>query len=436
MEMINNKLKVLFVSGELIAGDLAYRLKNEGCEVKLYIEDDSRRDCFNGIIEKTYKWKNELKWVGKDGLIIFDDVGYGKEQDELRTQGYNVAGGSMGGDELEEDRNYGQKIFSACGIKIVPSSNFSNINDAIKFVRKQGGKWVIKQDGHLGFLNYVGNLDSGEDVVSVLENYKKYPDKIKKVNLQKKIEGIEIGIARYFNGNNWIGPIEYNIEHKDLCNNDIGPKTGEMGTIMWLDDDENKKLYKETLFKLEAFLRHSNFKGNVDINCIINEKDLFPIEATTRFGCPAVQLQSELFISPWNEFLMAIAKGEEYDMKYKKGFGIVVSVAIPPFPYKSVENDYYLKDVVISFKNNPTMEEFSHIHFEEVSQRCDGKYCIAGSNGYILYVSYCDEDILLVRKKVYEIIDNIIIPKMFYRTDIGLKFAEKDRNKLEQWGWI
>jgi len=30
-------MRVLFVSGELIAGDLAYRLKLEGCEVKLLV---------------------------------------------------------------------------------------------------------------------------------------------------------------------------------------------------------------------------------------------------------------------------------------------------------------------------------------------------------------------------------------------------------------
>jgi hypothetical protein len=49
----------LFVSGELIAGDLAYRLKKEGCDVKLYIEDKSRRDCFDGMVKKTKDWRKE-----------------------------------------------------------------------------------------------------------------------------------------------------------------------------------------------------------------------------------------------------------------------------------------------------------------------------------------------------------------------------------------
>ena len=97
---MKNKMRVLFVSGELIAGDVAYRLKQEGCEVKLFIEDKSRGDCFVNMVEKTNDWRKELDWVGKDGLIVFDDVGYGKVQDDLRKKGYTVFGGSKESDRF------------------------------------------------------------------------------------------------------------------------------------------------------------------------------------------------------------------------------------------------------------------------------------------------------------------------------------------------
>lgn len=53
-------MRVLFVSGELIAGDLAYRLKLEGCEVKLFIEHPEQKRCLDGFVEKTDDWKKEL----------------------------------------------------------------------------------------------------------------------------------------------------------------------------------------------------------------------------------------------------------------------------------------------------------------------------------------------------------------------------------------
>jgi len=429
---MKNKPKVLFVSGELIAGDLAIKLKEEGCDVKLYIEDESRKDCLDGILVKTNNWEKELSWVGKEGLIVFDDVNYGKIQDELRKKGYQVVGGSAGGDALECVRDFGHKIFSACEINIVPCRDFK-IDDAIKFVKRHKGEWVVKQDNHLSYLNYVGVLKDGSDVVEVLEKYKE--DKIKNVSLQEKMEGVEIGVARYFNGHDWVGPIEFNIEHKGLHNGEIGPKTGEMGTVMWYDDDENNKLYQRTLAKIKPYLKHVNFRGDIDINCFVKGERVHPIEATARFGCPAVQLHDELILSPWNEFLMAVAKGEAYNLKYKKGFGVVVSVAIPPFPYKISNFENYMKGAEIFFKRKLSKEEINRIHFEEVSLK-KGKYVIAGSNGFILYVTGYGKTVKEARKETYDLVEKIIIPKMFYRTDIGDKFFKKDQRKLKEWGWI
>ena len=432
---MKKRLRVLFISGELIAGDLAYRLKKEGCDVRLYIKDSSRSDCFDGMVEKTDNWEKELDWVGRDGLIVFDDVGYGKIQDNLREKGYNVVGGSEGGDKLELDRDYGHKIFSTCEVSIVPTKNFSNIEDAIDFVKKNKGKWVIKQNDHQSFLNYVGHLKNGNDVISVLKNYKKRG--IKSVNLQEKIDGIEIGVARYFNGNDWVGPIEFNIEHKDLYNDNIGPKTGEMGTIMWYSENENNKIYEKTLKKLKPFLIQANFKGDIDINCIVSEKGIYPIEATSRFGCPAIQLQMELHNSTWKEFLMALAKGEKYDLKYKKEIGIIVSICIPPFPYKSIKENFYLKGMDIYFEETLTEEDKNMIHFEEVSfNKKDNSYCIAGSNGFILYIAGSGRTLKEARNKVYSLIKKISIPQMFYRTDIGLSFINKDEKKLKKESWI
>ena len=67
---MTEKLRVLFISGELIAGDLAYRLKQEGCDVKLY----------QGIkIEQISFWKNFgdiKKYKGKYGFLNHQHESY------------------------------------------------------------------------------------------------------------------------------------------------------------------------------------------------------------------------------------------------------------------------------------------------------------------------------------------------------------------------
>lgn len=432
-------MNVLMMSHDLSGGDLCVRLQREGHNVRVFVYDKSQKNNLRGIVRKTQNWRKELKWVGKNGLIFFDSTGYGRIQDELRREGYAVVGGNEAGDRCEDDRAYGQRILWASGVKVAPSKDFHSLDEAIRFVKKHRGEWVIKQNGHASkIFNYVGQMESGEDVVSTLESYKKRANRkdVSYIELQKRIRGVEIGVGRYFNGSDWVGPIEMNIEHKDLYDDNVGPKTFEMGTLMWFDEDEKNKLFKATLGKLKDYLKHIRFHGDVDINCIVNEQGIFPLELTARFGFPALQLQGALSTSPWGEFLRAVALGQPYDFRYRKGYGVVVLVAIPPFPYSVQNKKSRPQNLGIFFKEILTEEEKNRIHFEEVSRRKDGTYYVSSESGLVLHVSGTGKTVAAARKQAYALIGKIIIPKMFYRTDIGLKFINEDRKKLKKWGYV
>ncbi|HWQ60523.1 MAG TPA: hypothetical protein VN420_05275 [Candidatus Fimivivens sp.] len=434
-------MRVLFVSGEMIAGDVAYRLRNEGCDVRLFIGDESRKDCFDNMVEKTDDWRKELEWVGKDGLIVFDDVGYGKEQDELRRNGFTVFGGCEKGDELEQDREFGQKVFESCGMEIAESKNFDNFDDAIEFIGNNRARWVVKQNSHDGALSYVGMADDGNDVISVIKSYKKFnkSSAISTITLQKRIDGVEIAIARFFNGADWNGPIFVSFEHKPFLHGDLGPLTAEMGTLAWYDYDEDNKVFRETLHRLKPYLQRIGYRGYVDINSIIDRERLIPLEATMRFGSPTNHMQSDMHVSSWADILRSTATGEMTDFRTREGYSVVVSIAIPPFPYKPSDSDnsYYLKDVDILFKETLSENEWRRIHFEEISKRVKAdQYYIAGSNGYSLFVSGSGTSVEEARKDAYALVGKVIVPKMMYRTDIGVKFVEKDRELLKEWGWI
>jgi phosphoribosylamine--glycine ligase len=346
----------------MIAGDLAYRLKLEGCEVKLFIKDDGIKECFDGLVKKTYNWKKELDWVGKRGIIVFDDVGYGNTQDRLRKHGYLVVGGSGDGDIMELDRIYGQKILKSCG---VVSGDFKTgdftVRSAIAFVKKHRGKWVVKQNDHNTALNYIGNIENSSDVIGVLENYKHNFGGSYSVSLQKRVDGIEIAIGRFFNGKSWVGPSVINFEHKHLCNDDVGPLGGETGTLMWYEKDENNKLFQRTLAKIKSQLQKSGYKGYIDINCIVNHDTVYPLEITSRFGSSTVETQGEIQISPWSDLLVALAKGDDYCLEYKNGYSINVALTVPPFPYRTFDKNIISRGVDIFFTKEMSEENFSHI---------------------------------------------------------------------------
>jgi phosphoribosylamine--glycine ligase len=155
-----------------------------------------------------------------------------------------------------------------------------------------------------------------------------------------------------------------------------------------------------------------------------------------RFGEPTNHLQNEIHLSHWADLLYASAKGEKYILNHKNGYSVVVCIVIPPFPYR-MNTDNYLKDVEILFKDKLTEEEWKMINFEEVKFDNETKnYRVAGHEGYILYITGTGDTVESARKKAYHLIKKIVLPKMMYRTDIGLKFIKRDRRLLEKWGWI
>jgi phosphoribosylamine--glycine ligase len=435
-------MNILFISKELNQLPLACRLAEEGHLVKIFeVDHEWSEKIFRPLIKFVSNWKKELKWVGKSGLIVFDYTGMGKTQDDLRKAGYSVFGGCEVGDKLENNRQYGQKIFSTCGIKVKGSTDFRDIDKMISFIKEDRRQWVIKQNGHMDKgLNYVSQLKSGEDAISLLKNYKKtLKGTPVHFDLQEKIDGIEIAVGRFFNGSNWVGPICLNIEHKNLFNNELGPKTHEMGNLMWYDENENNKLYQETLFKMTNFLKSINFRGYFDINCIVNEKGAYPLEATARLGVPTTSVQNVIHLSQWGKFLKAIADGKRYNLKYRKGYAVVVFLGAPPYPYKNRSNFNSPKGLEIFFRDKISKEDMKNISFEEVSIRNKDErasYIIVSTIGYIAHVGGIGKTVREAREKTYALIDKLVVPKMFYRTDIGLKFMMGDNEKLKSLGWI
>lgn len=432
-------MNILFVSGELIAGDLALQLQREGNALRLFIDCPSQRDCLNGYVPKTKNWEAELDWVGKDGLIVFDDVGYGETQDRLRREGYRVVGGSSGGDRLELDRAFAQQVFADCGLRVEPVYTFADAGEALAFISAKEGAWVVKQNDHQSHLNYVGVMDDGSDVRGVLSSYQRLG--ICDISVQRRLHGIEIGVGRYFNGHDWVGPIEINQEHKGLLNCELGPKTGEMGTLMWYS--ESSHLFDATLGRLRDHLCEVDFRGDIAINCFVDRDTIYPIEATARFGCPSTYLQSALHHTPWTELLYAVADGRQCDLKVREGYAIGLTLAVPPFPYHAEQITGVSSAGLPMLLRRPlTADETRRLHLEGVALLQDKdtegskRTVLTHSLGYAVFVTGTGATVEAAQQAAYALAGNIVIPKVMYRTDIGNRFLRGDEMRLREYGWI
>lgn len=278
--MKKSRLNFLFVSIEGLIGDLAWKISEEGHNVKYYIKERFEKNVCDGFVQKVDGWRDYINWAD---VIIFDDIGNGNLPQTLRKKGKLVIGGTSYTDRLEIEREFGQKELAEVGVRTLPQYNFKDFDEAAAFVRKNPDRYVIKPSGRAlsdgKELLFVGQEEDGRDIVQVLKHYKKnWSRKIKSFQIQKYASGVEIAVGAFFNGKEFIYPININFEHKKLFNGEIGPSTGEMGTLMYWSAPN--RIFEETLQRMGKKLAKSGYVGYADINCIANGKGIFPLEFT------------------------------------------------------------------------------------------------------------------------------------------------------------
>ncbi|MFH1509149.1 MAG: phosphoribosylglycinamide synthetase C domain-containing protein [bacterium] len=426
------KKNFLFVSADGLISDVAWHVFKEGHEVRLSIDNKEEADVADGFVPKVANWKEHVDWAD---VIVFDDVlGYGTKADKLRKTGKAVIGGTPYIDRLEDDRSFGQEELKRHGINILTYQNFTDFDEAIGFVKQNPNRYVVKPSGeaqNLKRLLFVGQEEDGSDVIRILEAYKKvWIHKIKMFQLQKRVDGVEVAIGVFFNGQEFLSPINVNFEHKKLFPGNIGPATGEMGTSMFWS--EPNKLFNSTLKKMEETLHLENYVGYIDLNCIVNNYGIYPLEFTARFGYPTISIQQESMNMPIGEFLYTLANKGPNNFKAKKGYHVGVRLVVPPYPFRDKRTfDSYSKDATIVFKHKDNLDG---IHIEDV-KLVNGQWTVTGSRGVALVVTGSGSTMKQAQQQAYNRIQDVLIPNMYYRTDIGNRWYE-DFDKLHTWGYL
>ncbi|WP_420182571.1 phosphoribosylamine--glycine ligase [Haloarcula sp. KBTZ06] len=439
-----------------LIGDIAWQVSREGHDVRYYIEAGSDQEIADGFVPKTDDWRGDLDWAD---VVVFDDIwvggdiGTGELAQELRAEGHAVVGGTPNTDALEEDRGYAMEVLEDHGVNTIEHHVFEDFDAGIKHVQENPAPYVIKPLGevqNVKRLLYVGNEDDGSDIVDVLRAYKKaWGHRMKGFQLQRKVDGVEIAVCGFFNGESFVEPINFNFEHKKLFPGNIGPSTGEMGTSMfWAARNE---LFAETLGKVEGWLADEGYVGSIDINCIVNEDGIYPLEFTPRFGYPTITLQEESFESETGQFFLDLANGRDPELEVHRGYQVAVRVVLPPFPFDDQKTyDENSRNAAVVFGSDSR----EGIHIEDAKRvsvagtdratgersepgaAVDGQWRVAGESGMPLVVTGKGETMQAAREQAYERVDDILIPNCYYRDDIGERWIDGDGDRLQAWGYL
>jgi len=199
--------------------------------------------------------------------------------------------------------------------------------------------------------------------------------------------------------------------------------------MFWAGRNE---LFAETLGKVEGWLADEGYVGSIDINCIVNETGIYPLEFTPRFGYPTITLQEESFESETGQFFLDLANGRDPDLEVHRGYQIAVRAVLPPFPFDDEETyDENSRNAAVVFGSDSR----EGIHIED-AKRIDGQWRVAGESGMPLVVTGKGETMQRAREQAYKRIDDIVIPNLYYRDDIGERWISGDGDRLQAWGYL
>lgn len=419
---------------------IAHRLLFEGNKVSIWTKgnnsDIGKGFDFTMTNDKNISLDSFIR-NNKNSIFIFDDSSFGKIQDKARKEGLKVIGSSSFGEDIEKDRLKGIEVCESLKIKIPETAKVSNINEAIKHIKSNPDRYILKQTGDLPkSLNWSAECDDSRDTIWHLENIKQHKGFLDgQLVLQKMVEGVEIAVGAWFNKTDWIKQdgkilIEINFENKKLLDGDRGISTGELGTGVYFTTGENE-LFKKTLKPLTDILKSVNHVGNVDANCIINDKNIYLLEHTIRFGYPISDLYIEMLNEDLGMFFKKLADGDldgyDFDLDNK---GIVLAYAFPNYPYEKS------KDVYDNFKGETidmskiTDEQIDSIHYSQIMKKGES-ICIADSFGYAMNITGKGKTFDEANKFCLDIIENLgMSKKAFYRTDISKCVTERFNNEI------
>lgn len=420
------KMRILLIDATSSMLDFAMRCEAAGHEVRVFMGPDKRGDrstVGDGILTKVEDWKPSMRWA--DFIMTSDNAKYTHALESYRSRGFPIWGANVATTAWELDRDCGQRVLEAVGIRTIPSQAFSSYDDADAFVRRTMKRYVSKPSGDVDkALSYVSKGPA--DLCYMLQHWKKKLNKRVPFLLQEFIPGVEMAVGGWFGRNGFSQYFLENFEFKKLMNDDVGMNTGEMGTVMKYVTADQSRLAREMLLPLEGELYRQGYTGYIDVAVIIDEKgNAWPLEFTTRPGWPLFQIQQVLHPDPVGWMLDSLQGRDTFEPCTEIACGVVM--AIPDFPYTTLLN----KDV----SNFPVwgIDDRNRYFIHPAEMKLGSGPCQEGgkiverpmlvtAGDYVLVASGIGDTVCEAKEMAYKHVKQLELPNSpMYRTDIGCR---------------
>ena len=343
--------------------------------------------------------------------------------DELEGRGHRVFGPRKNAAIIEASKAFSKELMKKYNIPTAKYETFSSYEEAKAYVETCDIPVVLKADGLAlgkGVLICKTREEALEGVKEMMLD-KKFGTAGNKIVVEEFLEGPEVSALAFTDGKT-IKPMITSCDHKRALTGDLGLNTGGMGTFspapFYGEKTQKEVMEKIMIPTVQAMNAEGRtFKGVLYFGLMKTKDGMKVIEYNSRFGDPETQVILPMLKTDLMEIFEAVTdeRLDEVEIEWEEGCCVCLVLASGGYPEKYEKG----KEITIG-----DLDEGVVLCHAGTAMK-DGKLVTSG--GRVLGVCAKGADIEEARKKAYDNAEKIKFDGMYYRTDIGVKYRDVER---------
>ena len=367
----------------------------------------------DGIVAFAVENKIDYAIVAPDDPLVLGAV------DRLNEVGIPCFGPRANAAILEGSKIFSKNLMKKYGIPTAAYEVFTDMSDALEYLKDASYPTVIKADGLAlgkGVVIAMDRAEAEEAVRSMMED-RLFGESGSRVVIEEFLTGPEVSVLAFTDGKTVV-PMVSSMDHKRALDGDQGLNTGGMGTIAPNPyyTEEVAEICRREIFlpTVNAMNREGRpFQGCLYFGLMLTPKGPKVIEYNCRFGDPETQVVLPLLESDLLTVMMACTNGTlaETEVRFSAQSACCVILASGGYP-KAYESGYPIR----------VDEDMTAELFVAGAKERDGEMVTAG--GRVLGVTAVAGDLPSAIVEAYRNVPKIRFEKAHYRTDIGKRALE------------
>ncbi|MDR0454197.1 MAG: phosphoribosylamine--glycine ligase [Deferribacteraceae bacterium] len=269
-----------------------------------------KADDIDGLLAFALKEKIDFVVVGPEAPLAAGIV------DSFNNAGIAVFGPDKAAARIEASKSFAKEIMTAAGIPTAAYQNFTDINEAVSWIKSKGAPVVVKADGLAAGkgVTVAHTVDEAIIAVNDILTNKLFGDAGASVVLEEFLEGEEVSYLVLTDGAT-IMPLVSAQDHKAVYDGDTGPNTGGMGayspapTFNAEQYEKLSELVAEPVIK-ELRKRGIVYKGILYAGLMVSGNNgVKVLEYNCRFGDPETQVIIPRMKSDLLKYMCAVSEG-------------------------------------------------------------------------------------------------------------------------------